>query len=42
MPYIQQRKLLGLLYYAWIDDAERYGVFRCGSLTKSGHLALQP
>lgn len=42
MPYIQQRKLLGLLYYAWIDDAEHYGVFRCGSLTNSGHLALQP
>ena len=41
-PYVQQKRLLGMLYYAWIDDAEHYGVFRCGSLTKSGRLALEP
>ena len=41
-PYVQQKKLLGLLYYAWIDDAEHYGVFRCGALTNSGRLAIAP
>src|SRR5262249_42882152 len=25
-PYVQQKKLLGLIYYAWIDDVEHYGV----------------
>ena len=42
MPYVQQRKLLGLIYYAWVDDAEHYAVFRCGVLTKAGRLALGP
>ena len=40
--YVRQKRLLGILYYAWIDDAEHYGVFRCGSLTKRGRLALEP
>lgn len=37
-PYIQQRKLIGLLYYTWAD--ENYGVFRCGSLTQTGRHAI--
>jgi hypothetical protein len=41
-PYVRRRKLLGLIYYAWSDDAEHYGVYRCGSLTESGRLAIAP
>jgi len=41
-PYVQQRKLLGLIYYAWIDTAEDFGVFRCDSLTQTGHIVLAP
>jgi hypothetical protein len=41
-PYIQQGSLTGLLYYAWIDPAEHFGVFRCGTLLQSGRLALAP
>jgi hypothetical protein len=41
-PYVQQGKLLGLFYYAWIDPAENFGVFRCGAPTESGKLALSP
>ncbi len=33
-------RLKGLLYYAWAD--ERYGIYRCGVLTESGRLALDP
>lgn len=42
LPYVQQRKLLGLFYYAWVDTRENFGVFRCGSLTQSGRLAIAP
>ena len=41
-PYIQQRRLAGLIYYAWIDTRENFGLFRCGSLTHSGRLAIAP
>lgn len=27
-PYVEQRRLLGLFYYAWIDPMENFGVFR--------------
>jgi len=40
--YARQGTLAGLFYYAWIDQAEHFGVFRCGALTKSGHLAVTP
>lgn len=41
-PYVEQRRLLGLFYYAWFDPMENFGVFRCGSLTQSGRLAIAP
>jgi hypothetical protein len=41
-PYVRRKELLGLIYYAWIDDVEHYGVFRCGALTNSGRLAIRP
>ena len=40
--YVEQRRLKGLLWYAWIDPAESFGIFRCGSLTDGGKLALTP
>src|SRR3984893_4056573 len=40
--YAEQGSLAGLLYYAWIDTAENFGVFRCGALTQSGRLAVAP
>jgi hypothetical protein len=42
LPYVEQRRLLGLFYYAWVDPMENFGVFRCGSLTQSGRLAIAP
>ena len=41
-PYIQQRRLTGLFYYAWIDTRENFGLFRCGALMQSGRLAITP
>ena len=41
-PYVRQRRLLGLFYYAWVDTMENFGVDRCGSLTWSGRLAIAP
>jgi hypothetical protein len=41
-PYVQQGRLTGLFYYAWIDSRENFGVFRCGALTETGKLALSP
>jgi hypothetical protein len=41
-PYVEQRRLLGMFYYAWVDPMENFGVFRCGSLTQSGRLAIAP
>jgi len=40
--YAGQGKLKGLFYYAWIDSRGNYGLFRCGSLTQSGRLAIAP
>ncbi len=37
-PYIEQKRVLGFFYYAWLD--EEYGVYRCGGLTEAGKLAL--
>jgi hypothetical protein len=41
-PYIRDGRLQGLLYYAWLDNSEDFALFRCGSLTQSGHVALAP
>jgi len=41
-PYVEERRLLGLFYYAWVDPMENFGVFRCGLLTQSGRLAIAP
>lgn len=36
--YVRQHRLAALLYFAWAD--EKYGLYRCGTLTESGRLAL--
>jgi hypothetical protein len=36
--FVGDGRLKGLIYYAWADD--KYGIYRCGSLTESGRLAL--
>jgi hypothetical protein len=41
-PYIAQKRVLGLFYYAWLDSREGFAVYRCGHLTETGHLALAP
>jgi hypothetical protein len=38
--FVQDGRLKGLLYYAWADA--EYGIYRCGALTASGRLALDP
>jgi hypothetical protein len=39
-----ERKVAGALYYSWAGHAGEVGstIFRCGSLTASGKLALEP
>lgn len=39
---IQQGRLKGVLYYAWLDKVEHFGVYRCGTLTETGRSALSP
>jgi hypothetical protein len=41
-PYIAQKRILGLFYYAWLDSREGFAVYRCGHLTETGRLALAP
>jgi hypothetical protein len=41
-PYLHQRRVLALFYYAWLDTREFYGVFRCGKCTETGRLAVAP
>jgi len=41
-PYIQEKRVLALFYYAWIDDSEGFGVYRCNGLTQTGSLAIAP
>jgi hypothetical protein len=38
--YQQQGRLAGIMYYAWADD--KYGIYRCGRLSESGRLAIDP
>ncbi|WP_141694101.1 hypothetical protein [Rhizobium lusitanum] len=37
----QEKRLTGLIYYSWLGEA-RFDVYRCGSLTKTGQLAIGP
>jgi hypothetical protein len=39
-PYIAQKKVLGLFYYAWLDTREGFAIYRCDHLTETGRLAL--
>jgi hypothetical protein len=39
-PFVREGRLNGLLYYAWADD--KYGIYRCGAVTASGRVALNP
>jgi hypothetical protein len=41
-PYIAQKRVLGLFYYAWLDSREGFAVYRCDYLTETGRLALAP
>jgi hypothetical protein len=36
--FARERRLDGLIYFSW--DDKKYGIYRCGSLTESGRLAL--
>ncbi|WP_419789105.1 hypothetical protein HDF18_05135 [Mucilaginibacter sp. X5P1] len=40
-PLVQEKRLLGLIYYSWTGDRVR-DVYRCGALTETGKIALQP
>jgi hypothetical protein len=37
--FVRQGRLKGLFYYSWTDD--RYGIYRCSTLTESGRLSLE-
>ena len=44
-PYVQQKRVLGLLYWLWQSEAgaksvEPHTIYRCGGLTESGRLAI--
>ena len=41
-PYIVQKRVLGLFYYAWLDTREGFAIYRCDHLTATGRLALAP
>src|ERR1700730_5918798 len=41
-PYIAQKRVLGLFYYAWLDSREGFAVYRCDHLMEAGRLALAP
>jgi hypothetical protein len=41
-PYIAQKRVLGLFYYAWLDAREGFAIYRCDHLTETGRLALAP
>ena len=43
--FVQQGRLKGIIFYAWqgnIHEEGSYNAFLCGSLTKSGRLAIAP
>jgi hypothetical protein len=39
-PYVANRRVLGLFYYAWLDSREGFAIYRCDHLTNTGRLAL--
>jgi hypothetical protein len=41
-PYVTQKLVLGLFYYAWLDSREGFAIYRCNHLMETGHLALAP
>ena len=41
-PYIEQKRVLGLFYYAWLDSREGFAIYRCDHLTEAGRLAMAP
>ena len=41
-PYVAQKRVLGLFYYAWLDTREGFAIYRCHHLTETGRLALAP
>ena len=41
-PYIEQNRVVGVFYYAWIDTREGFAIYRCDHLTETGRLALTP
>jgi hypothetical protein len=41
-PYVAERRVLGLFYYAWLDSREGFALYRCDRLTETGRAALAP
>jgi hypothetical protein len=41
-PYIAEKRIVGLFYYAWLDSREGFAIYRCDHLTQTGRLALAP
>ncbi len=41
-PYIAQKRVLGLFYYAWFDTREGFAIYRCDHLIETGRLTLEP
>jgi hypothetical protein len=41
-PYISDKRVLGIFYYAWLDSREGFAIYRCDHLTQTGRLALAP
>lgn len=41
-PLVREGALAALLYYEWENDSDPLSIFRCGALTKSGRMVLEP
>jgi hypothetical protein len=41
-PYVADKRVLALFYYAWLDSREGFAIYRCNKLTETGRLALTP
>jgi hypothetical protein len=41
-PYIAQKRVLAIFYYAWLDPREGFAIYRCDHLTETGRQALAP
>lgn len=39
-PYIAQKRVLAIFYYAWLDSREGFAIYRCDHLTETGRAAL--